>query len=141
MTRILHIESSARSGAASYSRRFAADLVARLAAAAGPDGAEITVRDLAAAPLPHVDDAFVAAMFVPADERTPAQHRVLDRFPDQLGLGYPQKLNQPRASAGVMLSMAGPSAVSRASAVRAATVRSLPLSFDQLGSIGEKSGE
>jgi FMN-dependent NADH-azoreductase len=87
MIRILHIESSARSGAVSYSRRFAAALVERLAAAAGPGGADVTVRDLAAAPLPHVDDAFVAATFVPADERTPAQRRVLaesERLIDEL---------------------------------------------------------
>lgn len=75
VSRILHIESSARLGEASYSRRFASALVARLRAA--HPGAAVLLRDLAAAPLPHVDAAFVEAMAVPEAERTPAQHAAM----------------------------------------------------------------
>jgi FMN-dependent NADH-azoreductase len=75
VSRILHIESSARLGDDSYSRRFASALVARLRAA--HSGAAVMLRDLAAEPLPHVDAAFVAAMFTPEAERTPAQHAAM----------------------------------------------------------------
>lgn len=75
MTRILHIESSARPVPGSFSRRLAADLLDRLITA--HPGAVVTVRDLAADPLPHVDAAFVAAMFVPEDERSPEQRAAM----------------------------------------------------------------
>lgn len=75
VSRILHIESSARLGEDSYSRRFASALVARLRAA--HPGAAVLARDLAAEKLPHVDAAFVAAMVVPEAGRTPAQHATM----------------------------------------------------------------
>lgn len=75
VSRILHIESSARQGEASYSRRLASALVARLRVA--HPGAAVLLCDLAAEPLPHVDAALVAAMFVPGTERTPAQHAAM----------------------------------------------------------------
>lgn len=75
VSRILHLESSARLDGASYSRRLASALVARLQAA--HPGAAVLRRDLAAMPLPHVDAAFVAATAVPDAERTPAQHAAM----------------------------------------------------------------
>ncbi len=75
VSRILHIESSARLGKTFYSRRIASALVARLREV-HPD-ATVIRRDLAAEPLPHAGTAFVAAMFVPEAERTSTQHAAM----------------------------------------------------------------
>ena len=50
---ILHIDASASDAATSHTRRLSAELVAKLKAA--NPGAQVTYRDLAAEPLPHVD--------------------------------------------------------------------------------------
>src|SRR5262245_33812648 len=55
---ILHITSSPR-GSASYSSRVAADVVEELRGR--QPATTVTLRDLARAPLPHIDDDFVAA--------------------------------------------------------------------------------
>jgi FMN-dependent NADH-azoreductase len=70
MAQLLQIDSSIQ-GERSVSR----SLTARAAAAwraAHPDGA-VTYRDLAAAPLPHLDSESGTARMVPPDQHTPAQ--------------------------------------------------------------------
>lgn len=71
---ILHITSSAR-GAASYSNRVAADVIAELQRR--EPGSTVTTRDLARDPLPHIDDDFVAATKSPAGPQTESQRRQL----------------------------------------------------------------
>jgi FMN-dependent NADH-azoreductase len=68
--KILQINASARREGAN-STRVANDIVASLRAA-HPD-AELTVRDLAADPLPVLDEAALGALFTPAEARTPEQ--------------------------------------------------------------------
>ncbi len=67
---ILQINSSVR-GADSESTRVANAIVARLAAA--NPGAQVTVRDLAAAPHPVLDEATLGALFTPAAQRSAEQ--------------------------------------------------------------------
>lgn len=69
MTRILHIDASARTSD-SVSRDLSARIVARF------EGAEVTRRDLNDA-LPHIDEAWIGATFTPADQRSDAQKEVL----------------------------------------------------------------
>ncbi|MFI7023117.1 FMN-dependent NADH-azoreductase [Micromonospora sp. NPDC049900] len=73
MPHLLHIDSSIR-GEQSVSRR----LTARAAAAwqAAHPGGTITYRNLGKEPLPHLDEAAETARRTPADQRTPAQHRI-----------------------------------------------------------------
>jgi len=67
---ILQINSSVR-GADSESTRVASAIVAKLAAA--NPGAQVSVRDLAAAPHPVLDEAALGALFTPAGQRSAAQ--------------------------------------------------------------------
>jgi FMN-dependent NADH-azoreductase len=67
---ILQINSSVR-GAGSESTRVASAIVARLAAS-NPNG-KVSVRDLASAPHPTLDEAALGALFTPAEQRTPEQ--------------------------------------------------------------------
>ncbi len=67
---ILQVNSSARREG-SQSTELANALVARLVA--GNPGTRVTVRDLAAAPHPHLDERALAALFTPADKRTAEQ--------------------------------------------------------------------
>lgn len=69
MTRILHIDASARING-SVSRDLSARIVARF------EGAEVTRRDLNDT-LPHIDEAWVGATFTPADVRSDAQKDAL----------------------------------------------------------------
>jgi len=69
MTRILHIDASARK-AGSVTRDMARRIVA------SHDGAQVVHRDLAAA-LPQIDEAWVAANFTPPDQRSDAQKAAL----------------------------------------------------------------
>lgn len=73
---ILQIESSARMEA-SASRQLSAEIASRLAARS--PGAELVVRDLAAQPLPHVDDRFVSALVSGAPRPTPTDQAALAR--------------------------------------------------------------
>lgn len=73
MTRILLILSSPREG--SLSSRFATSLAERLKAR--EPGATLVLRDLAADPLPHVDDAYISGRMLTAEQRTPAQARAV----------------------------------------------------------------
>jgi FMN-dependent NADH-azoreductase len=75
MTRILHIDASARQ-TDSRSRSLSADIVRRLHAA------DVTRRDLAKG-IPLIDEAWVGATFTPADHRTAEQRAVLG-FSDTL---------------------------------------------------------
>lgn len=67
---ILQINGSARSEGAN-STRLADDIVARLRAA--KPGATLVLRDLARDPAPLIDEAALAALFTPAEQRTPEQ--------------------------------------------------------------------
>jgi FMN-dependent NADH-azoreductase len=67
---ILHITSSSR-GAASYSSRVAANVIAEITGRT--HGATVKVRDLAHDPLPHIDDDFVVATRSPAGPQTDKQ--------------------------------------------------------------------
>jgi FMN-dependent NADH-azoreductase len=67
---ILQINSSVR-GAESESTRVGNAIVARLLAA--NPGAQVTVRDLAAAPHPVLDEATLGALFTPAAQRSAEQ--------------------------------------------------------------------
>ena len=67
---ILQINSSARREN-SHSTRLADRLVRRLRDA--DPSATLTVRDLNAAPHPHLDEATLGALFTPADKRSPEQ--------------------------------------------------------------------
>lgn len=81
---ILHISSSAR-GSESYSNRVAANVVAEISARS--PGATVTARNLAADPLPHIDDDFVAATKSaagPQTERQRAQLAQSDALVDEL---------------------------------------------------------
>jgi FMN-dependent NADH-azoreductase len=68
---ILQVNSSARSQG-SQSTRLANELVAGLLAT--HPGAAHTLRDLATAPHPVLDEATLGALFTPAEQRTPEQH-------------------------------------------------------------------
>lgn len=79
MTRILHIDASARTEG-SVSRDLSAQIIARF------NGAEVTYRDLNNS-LPHVTGDWVGATFTPADARTDAQKDTLalsDTLVDEL---------------------------------------------------------
>jgi len=67
---ILQINSSARSEG-SHSTRLAGAIVARLREAQADT--RLTIRDLARAPHPTLDEAALLALFTPAEQRTPEQ--------------------------------------------------------------------
>ena len=70
MDHLLHLDSSARI-TGSISRQLTAEFAERWRAL-HPAGV-VAYRDLAVAPLPHIPEATVAAMFLPPAARTPAQ--------------------------------------------------------------------
>jgi FMN-dependent NADH-azoreductase len=70
MPTLLHIDSSIR-GADSVSREITAAFTEHWQKA-NPDG-EVVYRDLAANPVPHLDNAAYSAAFTPAENRTPEQ--------------------------------------------------------------------
>lgn len=74
MTRrhVLRVDASARK-TGSVSRELSGVLAQRLAGEAGT----VTVRDLAAAPVPQVDEVWVGANFTPAEQRSEAQRQAL----------------------------------------------------------------
>ncbi len=74
MTHILHIDSSAR-GAGSHSRTTSAELVEAMKAA--NPGVTVTYRDLGHQEIPFVTEAFIGAMYTPAEARTPEQKELL----------------------------------------------------------------
>jgi FMN-dependent NADH-azoreductase len=73
MSNILFLTSSSR-GSASYSNQIALALVQKLRDA--EPRAEVTVRDLAKAPLPHIDEDFVAAIRGADGPRTDVQRAI-----------------------------------------------------------------
>jgi FMN-dependent NADH-azoreductase len=84
MTNILYVTSSSR-GNASYSNQIAAGVLADLQRA--HPHATVTVRDLAANPLPHIDGDFVTATRDPAGPQTERQRDLLaisDTLVDEL---------------------------------------------------------
>jgi FMN-dependent NADH-azoreductase len=76
MTTILQINSAARSQGA-QSTLLASELTQKLQHS--NPGAQLVVRNLQAEPLPHLDDAILAAFFAPADARTPEQAAISAR--------------------------------------------------------------
>lgn len=70
MAHLLHLDSSARING-SISRQLTAEFAEHWKA--GHPGSVITYRDLATAPLPHIPEATVAAMFIPPAARTREQ--------------------------------------------------------------------
>lgn len=84
MTHLLHLDSSFR-GEESRSRRLAAHFVEGWRRA-NPEG-QVTYRDLAANPPPHLDAAGFTAQFTPAEARTPEQnesHKVSAELIDEV---------------------------------------------------------
>jgi FMN-dependent NADH-azoreductase len=77
MAQLLHIDSSVR-GDVSVSRRLGARAAERWLAT--HPGGTVTYRDLAVAPIPHVDATTVTARLVPADQRKPAQEEAVARI-------------------------------------------------------------
>ncbi len=81
---ILHVTSSTR-GSASYSNRVAEQVLAELQSR-GP-GSTVVTRNVAADPLPHIDDDFVAATRSPEGPQTGRQRALLaksDELVDEL---------------------------------------------------------
>jgi FMN-dependent NADH-azoreductase len=76
MSKILLVLSSPR-GEASHSTRVARELVRSLTA--NEPGADVTERDVAAEPLPHLDGGFLAALHTDAASRTPEQAEAVAR--------------------------------------------------------------
>jgi FMN-dependent NADH-azoreductase len=76
MSNILFVSSSARR-ATSYSNQIAFALLEKLEAA--DPSAEVTVRDLARDPQPHIDEEFVAATRGPGGPQTDAQRAIAAR--------------------------------------------------------------
>jgi FMN-dependent NADH-azoreductase len=70
MAHLLHLDSSART-TGSISRQLTAEFATHWKAS-NPEG-QITYRDLAVDPPPHIQEATVAAMFIPPAARTPEQ--------------------------------------------------------------------
>ncbi|MFG0382109.1 FMN-dependent NADH-azoreductase [Pseudomonas sp. zbq_18] len=70
MSRILVIESSARQEG-SVSRQLTADFIGQWQAAHPQD--QVTVRDLAKQPVPHLDEALLAGWMKPADQQSEAE--------------------------------------------------------------------
>jgi len=71
---ILQIISSAR-GAASYSTRLSQGIIDKLLAA--QPGSTVVVRNLAAQPFPHLEEAHLQAYFTPAEGRSPEQQQAV----------------------------------------------------------------
>jgi FMN-dependent NADH-azoreductase len=74
VSNILLITSSPR-GDASYSTRIARTLAEKLASRG--ENSKLTVRDLTAQPLPHIDDTFAVARGTPPERLSPPQKAVL----------------------------------------------------------------
>jgi FMN-dependent NADH-azoreductase len=80
MTHLLHIDSSPR-GDRSHSRRMSREFVEQWQQAHPND--TITYRDIGRNPIPHIDEAWVAAAFTPPEQHTP-QLQTAIRLSDQL---------------------------------------------------------
>lgn len=70
MATLLHINSSVRNEG-SISRQLTAEFLEKWKASA--PGAKVVVRDLAANPLPHLNEETLGAFFTPAEQRSPEQ--------------------------------------------------------------------
>lgn len=75
MAHILHIDSSPR-GDRSFSRKFSGEFVT--AWKNDHPGDIVTYRDLGHNPVPHVDEAWIAAAFTPPDARTPELNKAIE---------------------------------------------------------------
>lgn len=84
MANVLHINSSVRNNG-SLSRQLSGEFIAKWRAA--QPGDRIVERDLAAAPVPHLDEAMMGAFFTPAGQRSPQAAelvKVSDTLVDEL---------------------------------------------------------
>jgi FMN-dependent NADH-azoreductase len=68
MAHLLQIDSSPR-GERSHSRRLTGDFVAAWKQAHPSD--TVTYRDIGSNPVPHIDEAWIAAGYTPPEQRTP----------------------------------------------------------------------
>ena len=82
MTHILHLDASAR-GEASHSRLISGEFVQAWLQA--HPGDTVTYRDLGHQPIPHVTEAFIYAMYTPAEARTPEQKAALALSDELIG--------------------------------------------------------
>jgi FMN-dependent NADH-azoreductase len=80
MTTLLHINSSVRNEG-SISRQLTAEFIQKWHAA--HPGDKVIERDLAASPIPHLNEETMGAFFTPADSRSPVQAEAV-RLSDQL---------------------------------------------------------
>lgn len=82
MTHILHLDASAR-GEESHSRLISGEFVQTWLQA--HPGDQVTYRDLGHQPIPHVTEAFIYAMYTPAEARTPEQNEALSLSDELVG--------------------------------------------------------
>lgn len=75
MTHILHIDSSPR-GERSFSRKFSDEFITSWKTA--HSGNTVTYRDLGHNPVPHVDEAWIAAAFTPPQAHTPELAKAIE---------------------------------------------------------------
>ncbi|MBR8836204.1 MAG: FMN-dependent NADH-azoreductase [Stigonema ocellatum SAG 48.90 = DSM 106950] len=75
MSHILHIDSSPR-GERSFSRKFSYEFITSWKNAHPED--TVTYRDLGHNPVPHVDEAWIAAAFTPPQARTPELAKAIE---------------------------------------------------------------
>ncbi|MEA5599081.1 FMN-dependent NADH-azoreductase [Rivularia sp. UHCC 0363] len=80
MAHLLHIDASPR-GERSHSRRLTKDFINQWQQQHPHD--TITYRDIGRHPVPHVDEAWIAAAFTPPEQHTPQLHEAI-RLSDQL---------------------------------------------------------
>jgi FMN-dependent NADH-azoreductase len=80
-TKILHVECSPL-GTNSITRTLGAELLASLKTKS--PSADITVRDLAKTPLPHLDGAMIGAFYTPADKQSAEQKSLLKNSEDSI---------------------------------------------------------
>jgi FMN-dependent NADH-azoreductase len=74
MSTILYINSSIRN-TGSVSRQLSSEFVEKLKATHA--GTNVIARDLAARPVPHLDEAMMGAFFTPENQRTPEQAKIV----------------------------------------------------------------
>ncbi len=74
MAHVLHLDASPR-GARSHSRRMTHAFVEQWKQVHSNDF--VTYRDIGRNPIPHVTEAWIAAAFTPAEQRTPEMHAAL----------------------------------------------------------------
>ena len=88
MTTLLHIDASAQTLSRSLSRQLSAQFIDEWTKRRTMD--RVLRRDVAEAPVPPITTPWIAAVFTPADQRTPAMRETLalsDKLIDELAKG------------------------------------------------------